>query len=209
MSLRAVCALDHLDEVLERMFIVTNETRRMEMEIDKLRQQLPSGSPFGCIHFLLKDINCGSYCAREVNGKRCTFLDQARESVGALLQSGSLLGKYPYYPLVFLHADWRTSDMRALEAVIDGRVRCFWLQIRFDENTIPPSLYDVERTLTGWRRLHPNGDIRVPGKGHGYGYHLMCRFYSGIIFHAPILRRFDYYLRIDGDSRLRRVDYDL
>jgi len=31
----------------------------------------------------------------------------------------------------------------------------------------------------------------------------MCRFFAGIIFHAPVMREFDFYLRIDGgDSRL-------
>ena len=37
---------------------------------------------------------------------------------------------------------------------------------------------------------------------------LMCRFYAGLIHHAPLARRLDYYLRIDGDSRLQSVKQD-
>ena len=38
---------------------------------------------------------------------------------------------------------------------------------------------------------------------------LMCRFYAGLIHHAPLARKLDYYLRIDGDSRLSSVTTDV
>lgn len=31
---------------------------------------------------------------------------------------------------------------------------------------------------------------------------MMCRLFSGLLFHAPVMREFDYYIRVDGgDSR--------
>ena len=59
------------------------------------------------------------------------------------------------------------------------------------------------------RPYHPHG-LQNPSPGyHGYGYRLMCRFFAGLIVHAPPVSLFDYYWRLDnGDSRVVRIRED-
>ncbi|KAJ1455062.1 hypothetical protein M885DRAFT_227194 [Pelagophyceae sp. CCMP2097] len=91
-----------------------------------------------------------------------------------------------------------------------GSSRAWWQRVTFDGSSLPPYLYDVNRTVGGWKDFHFGGDLSRATKAniHGYGYMLMCRFYAGLIHHAPLARRFDYYLRIDGDSRLSATTVD-
>ena len=99
--------------------------------------------------------------------KKCSFLEQAIESIGALLSETSLLGRFPHYPLVLLHADWGAEDKALVHAVVDGRVPLFWNRVTFGEEALPPALYGgaaalEARILAPWRRLHPAGDVTRP-----------------------------------------------
>ena len=91
-----------------------------------------------------------------------------------------------------------------------GGTPSWWQKVVFGPSALPPYLYDVNRTIGGWRDLHVRNDLSQATKAniHGFGYMLMCRFYAGLIHHAPLARRMDYYLRIDGDSRLQSVSAD-
>jgi len=52
--------------------------------------------------------------------------------------------------------------------------------------------------------------VYVNGFGFSMGYRHMCRFFSGIIYHHPALKSFDYYWRLDTDSFLRgKIEYDV
>ncbi|NJD76986.1 MAG: hypothetical protein FIB08_07815 [Candidatus Methanoperedens sp.] len=52
--------------------------------------------------------------------------------------------------------------------------------------------------------------IYLDGDCFSMGYRHMCRFFSGIIFHHPALKDYDYYWRLDTDSfLLDKIDYDV
>ena len=121
------------------------------------------------------------------------------------------------------HADWTAEDQKILERAtgLNGDAtfvknaattmhKAWWQRVVFGPDALPPYLYDVNRTVAGWRELHVQGDLNQATKAniHGFGYMLMCRFYAGLIHHAPLARRLDFYLRIDGDSRLSAVQLD-
>lgn len=62
-----------------------------------------------------------------------------------------------------------------------------------------------------FRKWHPGGNITEPNpKIHGFGYRNMCRFFSSLIFHSPLMQSFDYFMRLDGgDSRIGNVSVDV
>jgi hypothetical protein len=48
---------------------------------------------------------------------------------------------------------------------------------------------------------HGIGPIAYGHPGFSIGYRSMCRFFSGSLYHQPILKEYKYYLRLDTDSR--------
>lgn len=202
----------HLEDMIQRVFPTNDATIQAEKEMD---EYFGDGLRAGVV-FLLKDLRDASGQPYRQNKKwgKCTYLDQAIRSARSVLQKGSLLGKFPKYPLLFYHADWRDEDKHKLETAVgvnaDTAYRAWWHPVVFGPDALPPYLYDVNRTVGGWSSLHVAGDLRRETKSniHGFGYMLMCRFYAGLIHHAPLVRKLDYYLRIDGDSRLQSVAAD-
>lgn len=204
--------LRHLDDMVERVFPIGNETLRMEAEID--RHFASTKSLRAGVVLLLKDLRCGGRpCKQNAKWGKCTYLDQAIRSIGSLLRPESLMGKYPQYPILLYHSDWTRSDQQTVERASglgEKGHRAWWQRVTFGPESLPPYLYDVNRTVAGWRELHVGGDLTRATKDniHGFGYMLMCRLYSGLIHHAPLARKLDYYLRVDGDSRLSKVNGD-
>jgi len=49
----------------------------------------------------------------------------------------------------------------------------------------------------------------VPGMSFPMGYRHMCRFFSGEIFKHPVMKKYDNYLRLDTDSFIHKIDFDL
>ena len=49
----------------------------------------------------------------------------------------------------------------------------------------------------------------VPNMYFPIGYRHMCRFFSGEIFKLPIIQNYDNYLRLDTDSFINNIDFDL
>lgn len=49
----------------------------------------------------------------------------------------------------------------------------------------------------------------VPGMSFPRGYRHMCRFFSGEIFKHPVMKKYDNYLRLDTDSFIHKIDFDL
>mgnify|MGYP001987381980 CR=1 FL=1 len=109
------------------------------------------------------------------------------------------------YPIVVFHTDW-PREVREWVASA-SRSTVLWQQINFDEETLPygagqygGSKEQRDAVLEFLRPYHPHG-IRYTSPGyHGYGYRLMCRFFAGLIHHAPLLRELDYYMRLDGGN---------
>jgi len=204
----------HLQDMIRRVFPETDETAKAEREMDAY---FGDGSIRAGVVFLLKDLRDISGQPYRQNKKwgKCTYLDQAIRSARSVLNKNSLLGKFPKYPLLFYHADWRDEDKTKLETAVglnmnDDKYKAWWHPVVFGPEALPPYLYNVNATITGWQQLHVDGDLRRETRNniHGFGYMLMCRFYAGLIHHAPLTRKLDYYLRIDGDSRLQSVKQD-
>jgi len=49
----------------------------------------------------------------------------------------------------------------------------------------------------------------VPGMSFSLGYRHMCRLFSGEIFKHPTIRNYDNYLRLDTDSFIHKMEFDL
>lgn len=49
----------------------------------------------------------------------------------------------------------------------------------------------------------------VPGMFFSMGYRHMCRLFSGEIFKHPLIREYDNYLRLDTDSFIHKMEFDL
>lgn len=47
---------------------------------------------------------------------------------------------------------------------------------------------------------HGNGPLAYWHKGFTIGYRHMCRFFSGWLYEQPIMKNYEYYLRLDTDS---------
>lgn len=57
---------------------------------------------------------------------------------------------------------------------------------------------------------HGNGPIEWGHPGFSIGYRHMCRFFSGQMYELDILKKYDYYLRLDTDSYISTIiPYDL
>ncbi|KAJ8614503.1 hypothetical protein CTAYLR_000769 [Chrysophaeum taylorii] len=210
--------LPHLDDVIQRVFPISDETLATEAELDRHFREAGTRVRAGVV-LLLKDLRCGGRpCKQTTKWGACTYLDQAIRSIGSLVQPESLVAKYPQYPVLLYHSDWLHQDQIIVERACGLNsfsqqkkpYRAWWQRVTFGPESLPPYLYDVNRTVAGWRELHVAGDLsRATKKNiHGFGYMLMCRLYGGLIHHAPLARKLDYYLRVDGDSRLTSVQDD-
>lgn len=57
---------------------------------------------------------------------------------------------------------------------------------------------------------HGNGPLGWGHPGFSLGYRHMCDFFSGSLYDLPLLRRYEYYLRLDTDSFiLTKIPYDI
>lgn len=57
---------------------------------------------------------------------------------------------------------------------------------------------------------HGNGPIAYGHPGFSMGYRHMCRFFSGEIYNHLEIKKYDYYLRLDTDSRIHTpLGYDI
>ena len=86
--------------------------------------------------------------------------------------------------------------MAVVEANARSESPVYWQKIKLNEETLPSYMDNREVALSFLRKLHPNHNVSLPNPNlHGYGYRQMCRFFSGLIFHSPVLTEFDYYMR--------------
>jgi len=84
-------------------------------------------------------------------------------------------------------------------------------QITFDEGTVPAYTPYRDDLIQFFRDRHPGKNVTHPNRNwHGFGYRNMCRFFGGLLPYAPLIREFDYYVRVDGgDSRIDDVKEDI
>lgn len=186
------------------MFEDTEGTAAEAKKIRALHASYPAGKPKAAVFILAYPIHCGPSCEAPMSAPGCTQIVAIKRTLETLAKN--FFSKYEY-PVVIFHPDWTAADRAAAEA--KSTVPIFWQRIKMDEGTLP-EYYERDSVLQYFRSKHPQGNVELPNKKmHGYGYRMMCRFFGGLIFHAPLMREFDYYMRLDGgDSRLDHVGND-
>mmetsp|Transcript_5659 Transcript_5659/g.7033 ORF Transcript_5659/g.7033 Transcript_5659/m.7033 type:complete len:458 (-) Transcript_5659:154-1527(-) len=204
-----------LNEALDRFFVVSDETL-VETE-NKIKiyhnEQIKNNAKYikAAIVILARQLHCGSNCesplARRHGIQNCTQKSGVLNLIQSLKNSLFVHNKYP---VIIFHEDYNDDDRQHIESKTKGFVNIYWQQIQINEDTLPSYMNQRETILTELRLLHPEQNVTIPNPQiHGFGYRQMCRFYSGLIFHAPILRLFDWYMRLDGgDSKMIAVFKD-
>lgn len=99
------------------------------------------------------------------------------------------------YPVIIFHEDINENLMKKIREATRSKVQfekvIFEIPDFLNKEEIPELVY-------------------VDGDCFSIGYRHMCRFFSGIIFHHPALKEYDYYWRLDTDSfLLDKINYDL
>jgi len=120
----------------------------------------------------------------------------------------SLNSLYSYLTPTIINADliiFHESDFGILGSRIDFRSDIFAKIIFYEVNLeIPPETLKKFGNKIKEYFPHPThgaGPIAYGHPGFSVGYRSMCRFFSGSIYHQPILKEYEYYLRLDTDSQ--------
>ena len=211
-----------LEEALHRFVPEDEDTARQRRSIQEWHAAPENkGRPRAAVFVLAQSIHCGPLCESPWVKKHghggasgASHCTQATSVVNlARSLQINLFDDWPY-PLVIFHEDWLPADKQQVEAVV--KVKVFWMRVRMDDQTLP-SYYEANRELVYKGMLTLPGVVNTTAHPwwhkdtlhHGYGYRNMCRFFAGLIFHSPLMREFDFYMRLDGgDSRLGRVRAD-
>jgi len=83
-------------------------------------------------------------------------------------------------------------------------IKTFHEKIIFQEiEFILPEHYNVYDIPTNYP--HPF----IPTISFSMGYRHMCRFFSGEIFKHPLIKKYDNFLRLDTDSFVKKMNFDL
>eukprot|EP01059_Diplonema_ambulator_P029952 TRINITY_DN499_c0_g1_i12.p1 TRINITY_DN499_c0_g1~~TRINITY_DN499_c0_g1_i12.p1 ORF type:complete len:638 (+),score=180.87 TRINITY_DN499_c0_g1_i12:1203-3116(+) len=130
---------------------------------------------------------------RLVNGV-IIYMDSKRKPIEkalALVQE-NFLACWPYPVHVFKEGVTQKYKDN-IRAVTTSRVTFTEIGHLFD---IPPNNITMG-TLNFWI------DVMKYGRGHHFGYRMMCRFFSGIFAQYTFLKQYDYYWRLDTDSWIR------
>ena len=209
----------HISESLAAAFPDQYSDKAMNT-VDRLRAHLQANDaknlPRAAVFTLAKNIKCRQGECNQ--GKGCS----QSESVALLAASleKNLFQRTPY-PFIIFHEDWEDSDFDAVVRAAPSTL-VVWHKINMVEPGLPEYV-DVHpvsgatgrraAVVEAFKAVHMKGDLSLgskDGKGfHGFGYRMMCRFFSGLVHHAPLLREVDYYMRLDGgDSRLDTVTQD-
>lgn len=111
-----------------------------------------------------------------------------------------------HYPIIFLNNEaWDERFTRALSAEVSG-------DVVFD--TIPADMWGYRSGITKEElEKAQKGMVSMASKGVPHAesedYHHMCRFYSGFFFDHPTLLQYNWFWRLDPDSRiLCDIPYD-
>lgn len=120
----------------------------------------------------------------------------------------SLYSLYSYLTATITNTDliiFHESDFGILRHGIDFRSDIF-AKVKFSEVDLgipPETLKKFGNKIKEFfpHPTHGTGPIAYGHPGFSVGYRSMCRFFSGSIYHHPILKEYEYYLRLDTDSR--------
>jgi hypothetical protein len=198
-----------LKDAINRFFVTTDtdNARRLNESVTRIRElhtSYPPDKPRAAVFILAYMLHCGVSCESPFARRRahingCT----QRQSIANLVASlnthmfhSDAIKQDSNYPVVIFHEDWTDQDMEAVESMAHHDSPIFWQKIQLNEGTLPAYVEERELIFTFLRGAHPHGNVSLPNPNlHGYGYRQMCRFYSGLIFHSPVLNEFDFYMR--------------
>ena len=195
-------------EAVGRFYDTFNRSLLLETEasIDQLHSSYKdTAKPRAALLILSQMLHCGPSCespnARNHNIKDCTQRTSIANLLKAISRNFYARVRDTNYPTVIFHEDFDDDDRAFMEAASSAPI--FFQRIVIAEETLPSYMHNRDSILSGLRALHPQNNVSLPPGFHGFGYRQMCRFYAGLVFYAPVLRKFDWYMRLDGgDSRL-------
>jgi hypothetical protein len=217
------------DDAMANMFEPDAQSDAAVQRLENWLEQQPAERPRACHVFLLLPLNCGPVCRRSAEGgKMCTqaaSLVRGLRSIVSVFRRGEPSRRYP---VVILHNDATREQMSDIERVSgiaaddERSTPVAWVRVRFDNGTrptyIPPSVADfylkyhrdaVKFSPSLFPGLDASTLTLAHPRSHGWGYVMMCRLFAGLVFFAPPLKGFKYFMRLDaGDSLLTRVDRD-
>ena len=195
-----------LRDAIDRFF-VTDDVERLNSTIAQIRAlhaTYPPDKPRAAVFILAYALHCGVWC-ESPNARRWAKISGCtqRHSIANLVLSlnehlfhSKQISHDSNYPVVIFHEDWTAEDMAVVEANARSESPVYWQKIKLNEETLPSYMDNREVALSFLRKVHPNHNVSLPNPNlHGYGYRQMCRFFSGLIFHSPVLTEFDYYMR--------------
>ena len=204
---------EHFSETIDAMFPgqFSEKTQRDTSQLRHWFKNEGKGLMKAAIFVLVKPIHCGPRCSTGPSGPNkgtdCSHL-KSMENLASSLEkrifSARDGGVGLRYPLIIFHDDWNEEDINVIARAAKSTL-VLGHRIEFDAAALPLHLGERrDRVLSSFRAIHPEGNLSMPCKNcHDYGYRIMCRFFAGLIHHAPLLRELDYYMRLDGgDSRL-------
>eukprot|EP01059_Diplonema_ambulator_P029953 TRINITY_DN499_c0_g1_i5.p1 TRINITY_DN499_c0_g1~~TRINITY_DN499_c0_g1_i5.p1 ORF type:complete len:659 (+),score=156.66 TRINITY_DN499_c0_g1_i5:1203-3179(+) len=130
---------------------------------------------------------------RLVNGV-IIYLDSKRKPIekALVLVQKHFLSCWPY-PVHVFKEGVTEQYVQQVRSVTTSQVNFTEIGHFFD---IPPNNISMG-TLNFWI------DVMKYGRGHHFGYRMMCRFFSGIFAQYTFLKQYDYYWRLDTDSWIR------
>lgn len=215
-------------EALANMFDPSADSDEAIVRLEQWLDHQPANRPKACHIFLLLPLNCGPVCRRSAEGgKMCTqaaSLVRGLRSIVDVFRRGDPSRRYP---VVIFHNDATHEQTREIERVSgiqrdDPSTPVAWVRVRFDNGTrpsyIPPSVADfylkyhrdaVKFPPAQFSGVDASALSLAHPRSHGWGYVMMCRLFAGLVFYAPPLRQFRYFMRLDaGDSLLTRMDND-
>eukprot|EP00754_Rhynchopus_humris_P042774 Rhum_TRINITY_DN2749_c0_g1::Rhum_TRINITY_DN2749_c0_g1_i1::g.8186::m.8186 len=156
----------------------------------RLTKQLELKPPSSLRHYRLPSAVPGN----ELVNATLVFMDSRRKpilrSLG-MLQS-NFLACYPYPINMFVENAGESYKERVRQKTT-SQVYFHDIGNFFDK---PPNNITLE-TVKYWI------EVKGYGRGHHFGYRMMCRFFSGVFATYSFLRRYEFYWRLDTDSYIR------
>lgn len=183
------------------------EALRAAAEVRQLQSDYPPDKPRGALVILAFPVHCGFFCTR---GKPITQKAPISRNLAALARFHNTT--FPY-PVIMFHEDYTDADKAELRAAAGPTVPIVFIRLGLSSLALP-SYYDAPAVHALMRDIHMQhggrGNLSEPAMGtHGYGYRMMCRFFSALLVYHPAMRPLEFYMRIDGgDSRLDQLRQD-
>ena len=144
-------------------------------------------------------------CVVYLSGTRTEDMSDHRNDLNDFSKSIDLIKKnlcpYSDFDIIVLH-----EKGFPLEFLESQNIPCKVIPYEIDL-TPPDSLENVQEYFP--HPTHGNGPVAYGHPGFSLGYRGMCRLFSGELYKLDIIQEYDYYMRLDTDSFVERMNYDV